>query len=223
MKATSPVQSSETAARKRRPLSCWWVLCGLAAVPLLMLGLLAAGVAGCFRLGSDARALRDSAAKATASKLDRNIELSAGWLPLSLVRAGLSLADLDPVARAALETVRGADVGVYELGRQERPLHSGAVLAAADKMMAKHGLDRVVGVASQAEVVGVYVPAAARSGHGLRVCVLVLEARQLVVVSARANVEPLVELAMRQAALGRRCTSIPTFLAAYATSRVQSP
>jgi len=167
--------------------------------------------------------LRDSAAKAITAKLDRKVELSVGGLTLSLVRAGLSLADLDPVAKAALETMRGASVGVYELGRQEGPLHSGAVLAAADKMMAKHGFDRVVGVASQGEVVGIYVPDAARSGRSLRVCLLVVEGRQLVVVSARANVKPLVELAAHHAALGRRWTSMPTFLAAYDTSRVQSP
>ena len=195
----------------------------MAAVPLLMLGLLAVGVTGYFRLGSEARALRDSAARAIAAKLDRKVELSVGRLTFSLVRAGLSLADLDPVARGALETVHSASVGVYQLGRQEQPLRSGTVLAAADKIMAKRGFDRVVGVASQAEVVAIYVPAAAHSGRSLRVCLLVLEARQLVVVSARANVEPLVQLATHQAALGRRWTSMPTFLAAYATSRVQSP
>jgi hypothetical protein len=178
-----------------------WPLCGLAIVPLLVLGLLAVGLAGYLRLGSDARVLRDSVAKATAAELSRKVELSVGWFTLWLVRAGLSLADLNPVARAAVDTVGGAEVGVYQLGRQARPLDYGSVLEAADKMMAEHGLYRVVGVAGQAEVVGVYVPTALPRGHTLRVCVLVLDARQLVVVSALANVEPLMELAMRQARL----------------------
>jgi hypothetical protein len=45
---------------------------------------------------------------------------------------------------------------------------------------------------------GVYVPATLPHGR-VRVSVLVLDDRQLVVVSARGNVEPLLELAMREA------------------------
>jgi hypothetical protein len=170
----------------------------MAAVPMLSLGLLAVGVAGCFRLGSDARALRDSVAKAGAAQLSRKVELSVGRLTLSLARAGLSFADLDPVARTAINTVQGAEVGVYELGRHELPLHYGGVLEAADKVMAVRGLERVVGVTSHTEVVGVYVPAVLPRGR-LRVCVLVLDGKQLVVASVRGNVEPLLALAMRQA------------------------
>jgi len=189
---------SGTVAPARSPCSFWWVLCGLAAVPMLGLGLLAVGLAGCFRLGSDTRALRDSVARSGGAQLSRKVELSAGRLALSLVRTGLSFADLDPVARAAISTVRGAEVGVYELGRQGQPLHCASALEAADEVMAKHGLERVVGVTGHEELVGVYVPTALPQGR-LRVSVLVLDGRHLVVVSARGNVEPLLELAMREA------------------------
>jgi hypothetical protein len=137
---------SATAAPTRRPFSFWWVLSGMAAVPVLAIGLLAVGLIGCFRLGSDARALRDSVAEAGAAPLSRKVEFSVGRLAFSLARVGLSFADLHPVAKAAVKTVHGAEVGVYELGGQEGRIHREAVLDAADKMMAKRGLERVVGV-----------------------------------------------------------------------------
>ena len=48
----------------RRPARRLW-LWGLLAVPLLLLVLLAAGVASCFSLGSDARALRNEIIKSS--------------------------------------------------------------------------------------------------------------------------------------------------------------
>ena len=86
-------------------------------MPLLLLVLLAAGVASCFRLGSDARALRNELIKSSGVEWRQQIALNAGRLTLGAVRAGLSCAKLklDPEARAALQSLRTAGVGVYQL------------------------------------------------------------------------------------------------------------
>src|SRR5262245_24367343 len=68
------------------------------------------GLTGCFRVSSDAQALRDSVMKSASCKWDEQIEIGVGALTLGLARAGLSFVDLDPEARAILSAVRGAEV-----------------------------------------------------------------------------------------------------------------
>jgi len=109
-------------------------LWGLLATPLLLLVVLAAVVANCFRLGSDARALRNELIKSSGVEWWQQIALNAGRLTLGAVRAGLC-AKLDPGARAAFQSVRTAGVGVYQLASGTPPPDRAAMLAAADSAM----------------------------------------------------------------------------------------
>src|SRR5208282_2321347 len=111
---TPPMNPSSLSPVSRRPARRLW-LWGLLAVPLLLLVLLAAVVASCFRLGSDARALRNELIKSSGVEWRQQIALNAGRFTLGAVRAGLSFARLDPGARAAVQSIRAAGVGVYQL------------------------------------------------------------------------------------------------------------
>ena len=163
--------------------------------PFLLVGALALSVLSYLRVGPDAAALRDSVAPTAAKGWHKQVEFGVGWFPLALARTGLRFAPLDPEARLALRAVRGADVAVYQRSSADRSPDRGALLLAADQAMTKRGWDRMVGVVDRDDLVAVYVPRKTSSPRDLRACVLVLEPRQLVVVSGRANLEPLLELA----------------------------
>jgi len=186
----SPKTVSETKRRHR--------LLPRLAIPVA-LALLAIGLAGCFKVSSDAQALRDCMMKSAAGEWEEEIEVGVGAFTLNLARAGLAFVDLDPEARTILNAVRGAEVGVYRLPKQRRKLDHAAMLAKADKAMANRGWDRVVGVINQSEFVAVYVPNEVRSTRDVKVCVVVLNGREMVVASARSNLAPLMEMAFSRA------------------------
>lgn len=159
------------------------------------LALLALGLTGCFRVSSDAGALRDSVMKSAAVEWDEQIEIGVGAITLNLARAGLGLVDLEPDARTALHAVRAAEMGVYTLRDPRKQIKKTALLTAADKAMARRGWDRLVGVVNQREVVAVYVRHDVRSTRNVKVCLVALNGEKLVVVSIRSNLEPLMEIA----------------------------
>jgi hypothetical protein len=175
-----------------------WIAGILLAVTVLPLALLASVVAGHLGVSRDVRVLRKSLMESAGCDWDRRIELNVGAMTLDLAGAVLAFVDLDPDARAALRAVRGADVGVYTLRNHARNLDRGAMLLAADAAMASHGWDRLVGVSDHDQLVAVYLPARIHSPRDVKVCIAVLEDNQLVVASARSNVEPLIELAFRR-------------------------
>ncbi|PYK63844.1 MAG: hypothetical protein DME21_01620 [Verrucomicrobia bacterium] len=144
-------------------------------------------------------ALRDSVMKSAAAQWDEKIEIGVGPITLYLARAGLAFVDLDPEARTALHAVRGAEVGVYKLREGHEQLKRAVILSAADKAMATRGWDRLVGVMNQGEFVAIYVRHDARSTRNVRVCLLTLSRGEMVVASARSNLEPLMEIAFKRA------------------------
>ena len=182
-----------TPRRTRR----WW-LWALLAVPLLLLVMLGAIVASCFRLGSDVRNLRNELMKSSGVEWRQNIALNANFLTLDAVRAGLSFVKLDPAARAGLQSVRGAGVGVYQLAPGTRPPDRAAMLAAADSAMTARGWQRVVGVMDKRDLVAIYLPAKNISLHPLKCCVMVFDGKEMVLVSARGNPEPIFTYALQQ-------------------------
>jgi hypothetical protein len=126
---------------------------------------------------------------------DEQIEIGVGAITLNLARAVVAFTDVEPEARTALRAVRGAEVGVYHRRDSRRKLDRAAMLRAADKAMEARGWDRVVGVIEQHAFVAVYVPNDLRSTRNVKACVVSLDDRELVVASARSNLEPLMELA----------------------------
>jgi hypothetical protein len=102
---------------------------------------------------------------------------------------------MPPEPRAAFESIRGAEVGIYKLEESAGWVDPNAVLARADKAMSARRWDRVVGVSHEQELVAVYLPRRGLSTEHMRCCVLVLQGHNLVVAGASGNLDPLLELA----------------------------
>jgi hypothetical protein len=164
-----------------------------------VLVVLSAGLTGCFKVSSDAGALRDSVAKSSGVRWDKQIEIGVGAITLNLARTGLAFVPLDPDARTALHAVRAADVGVYQRRGAHGPFNHTAVLLAADKAMAGRGWDRIVGVMNRNELVAIYVRKDVTSTQNVKVCFVTMNREEMVVASARSNLEPLMELAFNHA------------------------
>lgn len=184
----------------RRPARRWW-LWVLFGAPLLLLLILAATAASVFHLDSDARALRNGLMKSGDIEWRQQIALNANWLLVGIVRGGLSCVKLDPGARAALRSVRSGGVGIYQVASGTRPDRA-AILGAADSAMNARDWQRVVEVMDGKELVAVYLPEKNISVHHLKCCVLVFDGKQMVLVSARCNPEPILTYALKQADLG---------------------
>ena len=165
----------------------------------LAVALVSISLTGCFKVSTDVGALRDCVMKGAPAEWEEEIEIGFGPLTLNLARAGLAFVDLEPEARSALHAVRSAEVGVYKLRSGHQQLNLAAMLSAADKTMAGRGWDRVVGVMDRRELVAIYVPAQVRSTRNVRVCLLTVDGQELVVASARSNLEPLMALAWKRA------------------------
>jgi len=73
------------------------------------------------------------------------------------------------------------------------------MLAGADSTMTARGWERVVGVMNSHNLVAVYVPERNISAHRLKCCVLVLDGKEMVLVSVQGNPEPLLTYALDQA------------------------
>lgn len=165
---------------------------------VLAAGLCVFGVTGYFRLSSDTATLRRSAMGSVGGTWDTKIAVHLGAMTLALVRTGSRLFPLPAEPRAALETVRAAEVGIYRLASESICAGPKSLLAATDKAMAGRGWQRVVGVCQEQDVVGVYVPGKRIGLRRMKVCVMVLHERDLVVASVSGNLEPL------QALVGER-------------------
>jgi hypothetical protein len=194
----NPPSSPPATGRSARRLWLW----GLLATPLLLLLLLGAGVASFFHLGSDARVLRNELIESSGVEWRQQIALNAGYLTLGVVRAGLSFVKLEPGARAAVQSVRSAGVGVYQLAAGTPPPDRAAMLAAADSAMSARGWERVVGVMDGGKLVAIYLAGEKVSVHHLKCCVVVFDGGKMVLVSVQGNLEPLVKYALAQPGLG---------------------
>jgi hypothetical protein len=161
------------------------------------------GVTSYFRLSSEASILRDSAMACVDGAWSKKIALNVGFLTTGAVRAGSHLFKLAPEPRAAFDSIRGAEVGIYKLQGTAGWVDSGAILARADKAMSARRWDRVVGVSHENELVAVYVPRRGLSSERIRCCVLVLEGGNLVVAGASGNLDPLLQIAGKHVDLGQ--------------------
>jgi hypothetical protein len=146
-------------------------------------------------VSSDAEALRNSVMKSVAAEWDKQIEIGVGWVTLTVARLGLAFVDLPPEARTALRAVRGAEVGVYHRRGTGARWDAAALLAAADQAMNSRGWDRLVTVLKEHEGVLVYVLGNSQSPRNMKTCVVVLNQHDMVVATARADLQPLMQLA----------------------------
>jgi hypothetical protein len=153
------------------------------------------GVASYFRLSSEASALQQSVVAAGDGTWNKKIALNVGFFTTGLVRTGSRFFKMSPEPRAAFESIRGAEVGVYKLDKSAGWVNTSAILARADKAMSARRWDRVVGVSHKHELVAVYLPRRGFSAEHMKCCVLVLHGRDLVIAGVSGNLEPLLQLA----------------------------
>jgi len=182
---------AETASEERKSRS-WWRF----TVALLLLPLLATG---CFRPSSSTRTLRDCVMAAAGEGWVAEIELGVGPLTFGLARGGARFVELPDEARIVLRSMRGADVGIYRYFGVERPKAGAELLPSVNQKMVERGWERLVAVMDGRETVAVYVPADLDARDQLRLCVLVVDESEMVIVSARGNPEPLIRLALEKA------------------------
>jgi hypothetical protein len=189
--ATSAVASSRPRFRVR---TGYIVLAMVLCLPLLC----AIGIARCFRLSSATEALRSSVVESVPGQWDKRFAVHIPAITLALVRFGSRFFNLPPEPKAALETLHGAEVGVYNLHEVPSALDYSAMFTAADKGMRGRGWERIVGVAQGRKFVAVYMPRNLRTARRMAWCVAVLNEQDLVVASVRGNLEPLLELATQR-------------------------
>ena len=153
------------------------------------------GIASYFQLGSETRALRASVMANVKGEWHKKFAGNVGGFTTALVRVGSLFFRMPPEPRAAINSLRGGECGVYELEREPAAINRAAILLAADKAMAARGWARVVGVVQADSLVAVYMPRRGMSPKSITAAVLVLNDRELVVAQARGNVKPLLQIA----------------------------
>jgi hypothetical protein len=154
---------------------------------------------GTVHLSRDAAALRKEIVAASGAKWQTRVQISAGRPVLAAVRAGLSLAkDVPDEAREALAAVRSASVGVYERIGSDDAWQNRSFIVEADKVMARRGWKRIVGVNEPGNTVLIYMPAGSETAEPSRVCLAVCSGSELVIVSARVDAGALANLATRE-------------------------
>ena len=168
------------------------------AVFALLLLFVLLGVASFFHLSSESQALRQAVTRCIPGPMEKQIGLNVGSFTLAAVRTGLRFVDMPPEARTAIGTLQGAEVCVYKLPAAHQHVNAAKVFFQADRAMQDRGWSRLVAVAQDAQVVAAYLPKSTRTSSRLKCCVFVLNGEDLVIVSARGNVEALMELAARQ-------------------------
>lgn len=191
---------------RRRVFRWRYLLIGL---PVMLAGLILVLVLS-FRMGGEARVMKEVVMEALPNEWERQVEIGVGEIPSFLVRTGLRWVDLDPVARAGLQAFRSADVGVYRRVASADAVaeRTADLLGKLLERMGRRGWEPVVTVREGRELVAVLVPVGLDSARRLKVCVLVLDGDDLVVVSARGNLEPLIEMGLATAErFGRKMES----------------
>ena len=169
----------------------YFILLALVSAPFA--GALA--VASYFHLSSPTRMVGTAFMDAVPGSWHKQFGISVGYFTLAAARVGISFFNVPPEPKAAINAVDGAEVGVYKLEEPSGRKDFRALLAAADKSMGRRGWERIVGVTQSDQCVVVYAPKNVSSLRAVSCCVGVLDGRDLVVVSARGNVNSLVDLA----------------------------
>ena len=192
---SSPSAIAPVPPRRRR---VWpWVL-GLGLAPFVVLGLAAVSY---LTLDRDAAVLRRHVMRATDADWSTKVQFSVGRLTLGALRGGLGWIDHKDAAEArlALDTVRCASVGVYELESGVRHWSNEKLMLETDRAMQQRGWSRLVGVSGHKETVLIYAADELKEHAPIELCLAVVEGRKLVVVSASVNAEALGQLVARHA------------------------
>jgi hypothetical protein len=141
-------------------------LCFLAFVAALVLS---------FRMGGEARALRQEVFAAAPGEWEREFEIGVGALPSLLSRAALHFVKLEPEVRAGVSAFRSADIGIYHRRTAGSRASRNDALDRVDTLMARRGWEPLVSVRDGDEAVRVFLPRDLGSLRRTRVGVFVME------------------------------------------------
>ncbi len=150
---------------------------------------------GCFRVSSETQALRDAALNTGFGRANEKVQVGVGFVTVALAKLATRYIDMPPEARTALSSLKQAECAVYEL--HDRRQSFASILTETDKAMESRGCERLIGVIQERQLLAVYVPHDMNSAHDVKASVLVLNGKQLVCVTARADARDLVQLALQ--------------------------
>jgi hypothetical protein len=172
---------------------------GLCLAPVVLLALVAASY---LTLDRDAAVLRRQVMAASATDWRTKVQLHVGSLSLAAIRSGLVFVHNKDIAEAklALAAVRQVSVGVYERAAGPRTWSREQLFAATDKTMQHRGWTRLVGVADNTDTVLIYVNQDLTVDEPVKLCLAVVSAQELVVVSTQIDATQLAELVEKQGA-----------------------
>lgn len=165
---------------------------------LLSLSCAVFGITGYFRLSSTTRTLRDSLLASLPGQCHKKLALRVGFCTTALARIVAQRFKLEPEAKAALQSLRGADFGLYQLDGDAGSSQRGWILAQADKAMLRCGWQRAIGVLNEHELVAIYVPGRGLTARNVKCALVVLHERQLIVAGIRGNLNPLAGIVARR-------------------------
>jgi hypothetical protein len=148
-------------------------------------------------VSGDTRMLRNTVIHGDGATWQKQVEVNVGFLPLWVARCVLPFTPAPLEAQHAFSAVRSVEVSLHEL-RASAPDRA-RIIREADEKMRKRGWDRVVGVVDRDTAVAVYAQPESGRGGNVKISVLVLDGKQMVAVTGRAKLEPIMELAMSKA------------------------
>jgi len=171
---------------------------------LLLMGLLAVGLAGfllfrSFTATGNHVDLRSEILESIDSP--RNVEVQVNvpvWLT-TLARVTGSIGDVPEEIQAGLDSIHSGNVGVYELAEIPDARARHQMLKIADEaLLSSPGWSRIVTILQGEQLVAIYLPEAdIEPRRTTDIFVLVLDQRELVIVSARAHPKPILDFASR--------------------------
>lgn len=148
-------------------------------------------------LSPEARELKGAMLGSLSQPVSSQIQFSVGSVALCAARQIVSrIDDVPPEAVAALDGVKAASVGVFQLGHH--PNLDPDVFRRCDERMRRGGWHRSVSVKDKETTVVIYTPKAV-SERDLKVCLAVIDGAQLVVVSGRIDGRKLVPIVAERA------------------------
>lgn len=187
---------NSTIKPRSRARHLWWII-PLTAI-IMVPTILAVSVVSCLRLSGEAKTLRNSIMETSNLECDKKIEVSVGGLLFTLARLGVSFFDVPPEVKAGIKTVRAARVGVYEVRNGRDEIRTSKLIESADRAMTARNWERIITVLDRKELVAIYMPTDASSSEYIDLSIVVLNERDMVIVSAQVNPAPLFEMAMRE-------------------------
>jgi hypothetical protein len=167
------------------------------------------GGAGYLRPGPEIRSLQTCLAKAAMEDCEKRVALSVGSWTLGIGALIARLADAPEEVRVALNTFRAADVAVYTLGSPARRDNLNVLLKEADARMSIRGWARTVLVREENNLVAIYTLGKSSDPGKIRVCALIVDERNLVMASARVNLDCGLEFLEQRHGAGQETVQIP--------------